>query len=98
MSRHDPKATLHQIADNARRARELCTQNTLPQILADWQKRAAFERVMEVLGEAVKRLPFAWFASRLDNNRVAKAFTRIQLENSTQRRKVNPANPNEGGW
>lgn len=25
--------------------------------MADWQKRAAFERVMEVLGEAVKRLP-----------------------------------------
>ncbi|MBI2190667.1 MAG: DUF86 domain-containing protein [Planctomycetes bacterium] len=45
------------MADNARRAQELCAANTLPEILADWQKRAAFERVMEVLGEAVKRLP-----------------------------------------
>jgi hypothetical protein len=32
---------------------ELCKSNTLPEILADWQKRAALERVMEVLDEAV---------------------------------------------
>jgi uncharacterized protein with HEPN domain len=57
MSRHDPKVTLRQIADCARRAQELCAQNDLPEILSEWQKRAAFERVMEVLGEAVKRLP-----------------------------------------
>ena len=57
MSRHDPTVTLRQIIDSARRAQELCRQNELPAILADWQKRAAFERVMEVLGEAVKRLP-----------------------------------------
>jgi uncharacterized protein with HEPN domain len=57
MSRHDPKVTLRQAAEYARRAQELCTQNTLPGMLADWQKRAAFERTMEVLGEAVKRLP-----------------------------------------
>ena len=29
----------------------------MPGILTDWHKRLAFERVMEVLGEAVKRLP-----------------------------------------
>jgi uncharacterized protein with HEPN domain len=57
MSRHDPKVTLRQVADYARQAQELCRQNTLPGILTDWQKRAAFERTMEVLGEAVKRLP-----------------------------------------
>ncbi|MDD5261186.1 MAG: hypothetical protein PHD76_04985 [Methylacidiphilales bacterium] len=51
MSRHDPKITLRQVADHARQAQELCAQNKLPQILADWQKRAAFERVMEVLGK-----------------------------------------------
>ncbi len=62
MSRHDPKVTLRQISDHAQRAQELCAQNTLPQILADWQKRSAFERVMEVLGEAVKRLPQALIA------------------------------------
>jgi uncharacterized protein with HEPN domain len=54
MSRHDPKVTLRQVADNARRAQELCKANSLAEILSDWQKRAAFERVMEVLGEAVK--------------------------------------------
>ena len=48
--------TLRQLADHARHAQELCSQNTFTGILTDWQKRAAFERVMEVLGEAVKRL------------------------------------------
>jgi uncharacterized protein with HEPN domain len=57
MSRHDPKVTLRQAADHARRAQELCKANSLAEILDDWQKRAAFERVMEVVGEAVKRLP-----------------------------------------
>ncbi|MCX8092349.1 MAG: DUF86 domain-containing protein [Verrucomicrobiae bacterium] len=57
MSRHDPKVTLRQIRDCARRAQELCAQNELAAILSDWQKRLAFERVMEVLGEGVKRLP-----------------------------------------
>jgi len=57
MSKHDPKVTLQQVAESARRARELCAENTLAEILSDWQKRAAFERVMEVLGEAAKRLP-----------------------------------------
>ena len=57
MSRHDPKVTLQQAAEHARHAQEFCAQNTLPEMLTDWQKRAAFERVMEVIGEAVKRLP-----------------------------------------
>jgi hypothetical protein len=47
MSRHDPKITLRQIADNTRRAQELCTQNELPAILTDWQKRAAFRSPTE---------------------------------------------------
>jgi uncharacterized protein with HEPN domain len=29
----------------------------LPAILTDWHKRLALERVLEILGEAVKRLP-----------------------------------------
>jgi uncharacterized protein with HEPN domain len=57
MSRHDPQVTLRQLADHARHARELCAQNELSDILTDWHKRLAFERVMEILGEAVKRLP-----------------------------------------
>lgn len=57
MSRRDPKLTLKQVAVQARWAQELCSRNTLAELLTDWQKRAAFERVMEVLGEAVKRPP-----------------------------------------
>ena len=48
---------MQQLADTARRAQELCAQNTLPEVLGDWVRRAAFERIMEILGETVKRLP-----------------------------------------
>jgi len=57
MSKHDPTVTLRQIADYARRAQELCSARALDELLADWRNALAFERVMEVLGEAVKRLP-----------------------------------------
>ena len=57
MSRHDPKVTLRQSAEYARHAQELCAGRTLAQIRANWRDAFAFERVMEVLGEAVKRLP-----------------------------------------
>ena len=57
MSRHDPKVTLRQIAEYARQSQSLCAGRTLDQLRADWRDAYAFERVMEVLGEAVKRLP-----------------------------------------
>jgi uncharacterized protein with HEPN domain len=57
MSKHDPRITLRQIAEYARYAQELCATTTLPDLVADWRTALAFERVMEVLGEAVKRLP-----------------------------------------
>ena len=57
MSKHDPRVTLRQIAEYARHARELCARQTLAELKADWRQAFAFERVMEVLGEAVKRLP-----------------------------------------
>lgn len=57
MSKHDPKATLLQIADFARRAQAICANKTLPALVADWQALLALERTMEILGEAVKRLP-----------------------------------------
>jgi uncharacterized protein with HEPN domain len=57
MSRRDPKVTLRQIADHAQWAQKLCAENQLAEILADRNKRLAFERIMEILGEAVKRLP-----------------------------------------
>ena len=37
--------------------RELCAGKTLEQLRSDWRDAFAFERVMELLGEAVKRLP-----------------------------------------
>jgi len=57
MSKHDPTVTLRQIADHAGRIQELCEACTLPDLLKDWKLTAAFEREMQVLGEAVKRLP-----------------------------------------
>lgn len=57
MSKHDPKVTLREIADYARRAQAICAGKTLPGLYEDWQALLAFERAMEILGEAVKRLP-----------------------------------------
>ena len=57
MSRHDPKVTLRQIIESAERAQELCRGHTAQELAASWQVAMAFERAMEIMGEAVKRLP-----------------------------------------
>ena len=57
MSKHDPKITLLQIAECVRRAQERCSGTTLDELVSDWRSVLAFERVLEVLGEAAKRLP-----------------------------------------
>jgi uncharacterized protein with HEPN domain len=57
MSNHDPKVTLRQVADYARQAQAICEGKTLPALMADWQALLAFERALEILGEAVKLLP-----------------------------------------
>lgn len=57
MSKHEPRVTLRQIQEAALRLQELCEGKTLPALLKDWQATAAMERFIEVLGEAVKRLP-----------------------------------------
>jgi|GEM_PF-227385 uncharacterized protein with HEPN domain len=57
MSRHDPKVTLRQIIESAERAQELCRGRTTQELSANWQVAMAFERAMEIMGEAVKRLP-----------------------------------------
>lgn len=54
---HDPRVTLHQIQDAARRLQEICAGKNLELLLADWQATAALERFIEILGEGVKRLP-----------------------------------------
>lgn len=57
MSAHDPRATLRQLQESARRAQVICAGKTLEALLKDWQACAALERFIEILGEAVKRLP-----------------------------------------
>ncbi len=64
MSRHDPRVTLRQIADYGRRVQQLCAGRDLPELLADWQATMAFERALEIIGEAVKRLPPELCATR----------------------------------
>lgn len=57
MSRHDPLATLHQIVEAAGRAHQLCRENDLEHLRADWRDLMALERALEIVGEAAKRLP-----------------------------------------
>ena len=57
MSEHNPRVTLNQILDAARRAQSICSGKTLDRLIEDWQATAALERFIEILGEAVKRLP-----------------------------------------
>ena len=64
MSVHDPQVTLHQIQDAGRRLQTLCAGKNLALLLSDWQATAALERFIEILGEAVKRLPMDLRAQR----------------------------------
>ncbi len=57
MSSHDHRVTLGQIQEHADRARQICRDRTLKELVADWQATLALERALEILGEAVKRLP-----------------------------------------
>jgi uncharacterized protein with HEPN domain len=56
MNAHDPRATLRQIQDAARRLQMICADRTLETLLADWQATAALERFIEIVGAGVKRL------------------------------------------
>ena len=57
MSRHDPRVTLTQILEFIVEAREYVAGQTQETLAADRLRTRAFERVMECIGEAVKRLP-----------------------------------------
>ena len=57
MSKRDIHATLSQIAEHARHAQDLCAGRTPADLLADWKSSLALERALEIIGEAVKRLP-----------------------------------------
>ena len=57
MSVRDPRVTLRQIQDAGRRLQMICEGKSKEQLLADWLATAALERYLEIVGEAVKRLP-----------------------------------------
>ena len=48
---------MRQIQEAARHAQTICADKALEGLLKDWQASAALERFIEILGEAVKRLP-----------------------------------------
>ncbi len=78
MSKRDPRVTLRQILEHARRVQELTTA-TLFMILNDGKLSSAFEREMEILGEAVKRLPADLVARYPEIPWKQKAGTRDRL-------------------
>lgn len=57
MSTHDADVTLKQIVEVCHKAVELRSSITWEEFRGDWRKRMLGERLVEVLGEAVKRLP-----------------------------------------
>lgn len=57
MSKRDQRVTLRQIIEYVQHAQALCAEKSAAEIEASWRDALAFERTMEVLGEAVKRLP-----------------------------------------
>ena len=57
MSKFDPAVTLRQTVDFIKEALAMVEGITLDQLLADSIKLRAFERIMELVGESVKRVP-----------------------------------------
>lgn len=57
MSAHDPLVTLLQMEDFIVEAQTLVRNRTLAAVIADPVLLRAFERLMELVGESVKRLP-----------------------------------------
>lgn len=57
MSAHDADLTLRQIVEVCDKAVELRNATTWEEFRGDWRKQMLGERLVEVLGEAVKRLP-----------------------------------------
>lgn len=57
MSAHDADLTLRQIVEVCGRAVELRQSMTWEEFRGDWRRQMLGERLVEVLGEAVKRCP-----------------------------------------
>ena len=57
MSAHDADLTLKQILEVCTKAIELRSAMTREEFRSDWRQQMLGERLVEILGEAVKRLP-----------------------------------------
>ena len=57
MSAHEPSLTLRQIVELCDKALALRAETTWEEFRADWRRQMLGERLVEVIGEAVKRLP-----------------------------------------
>jgi uncharacterized protein with HEPN domain len=57
MSAHDADLTLKQIIEVCDKAMEFRNSMTWEEFRGDWRKQMLGERLVEILGEAVKRLP-----------------------------------------
>jgi len=57
MSAHDASVTLRQLIEVCDKAIELRQSMTWEDFRTDWRKQMLGERLVEVMGEAVKRLP-----------------------------------------
>ena len=66
MSRHDPRVSLFQMRDYARRAQEAARGRKVEDLSSDDVLRLAIERALEVVGEAANRLPVEFRAKYPD--------------------------------
>lgn len=57
MSAHEASVTLRQLVELSDKALALRKETTWEEFRADWRKQMLAERLVEVMGEAVKRLP-----------------------------------------
>ncbi len=59
MSKHDPRTTLEQIQEFISECHDYTAGESLPSLQGQRVKLRAFERVLQCIGEAVKRLPMS---------------------------------------
>ena len=80
MSRHDPRVSLLQMQDYARRALAVARSRTVEDLTSDDVFRLAIERALEVIGEAAK--PFTGgIASEISRCRMAEDHRNAHCSN-----------------
>jgi uncharacterized protein with HEPN domain len=74
MSAHDADLTLRQMLEVCDKAIELWASMTWEEFRGDWRKQMLGERLVEILGEAVKRLPDDLYTVRFTTRQPAFHF------------------------